>query len=128
MQAPSLNSAFHWSQSMRMLHKTLNARRKDLKLTYEDVHAALLRRMHAGEVKPPSLAVIGHWFNGTRRPRNMEHLRALCGVLDLTLDEATGGAPHTAATASEQMLLDETRHLDESSVQLLLAMARGLRK
>lgn len=128
MQAPSLNSVFLWSQPLRMLHKILNARRKALGLTYEDVHKALNRLAWSGDAKAPSLAVVGHWLNGTRRPRNMDHLRALCAVLDLSIDEATGGQPHTAATASEQLMLEAIRKLDEPSIQLLLAMAQGLRK
>lgn len=127
MQALRIQLAFSGSHPLRMLHRTLNERRKQIGLTYEDVHDRLQRWKWSDTVRAPSLAVVGHWFNGTRRPRNMEHLRALCGVLDISIDEATGGQPHTAATAIEQALLAEARTLDDESIQLLIAMARRLK-
>lgn len=70
---------------MTMLHSTLNARRKALGMTYDAVHAALeLYRWPEG-VTCPAWSTVGRWLNGTRTPRNVEHLRALCAVLGLSL-------------------------------------------
>ena len=108
------------------LHDTLNARRKMRGLTYEEVHEKLLAYPWSHGVKPPSLAVVGHWFNGTRRPRYMEHLRALCEVLDLTLDEAVKGAPAEAKTGVEQAMLEALRSMSAAKAEALLAVAKGM--
>ena len=111
---------------MMRLDEILNARRTQLGWTYEEVHARLESYAWPPGVQPPSLPVVGHWFNGRRRPRKMEHLRALCDVLDLSLDEAIGGTAEPA-TAVEQQMLQAMRELDPAAVELLLAMAAKLK-
>lgn len=113
---------------MTRLNDNLNARRLELGLTYEQVHELLARYPWPVGVKPPSLAVVGHWFNGTRRPRNMEHLRGLCDVLEMTLDEAIKGAPNEAATGLEQALLDAVRDMEGADAEMILANAQRLRR
>lgn len=110
------------------LHETLTARRLEKGWTYEQVHERLERYPWSPGVKPPSLPVVGHWFNGTRRPRKMEHLRGLCDVLDLSLDEAIKGAPAEAKTGMEQAMLDALRDVPDDSQELALAMLRKLRR
>lgn len=108
---------------MRPLHETLNARRKLRGLTYEQVHEALShKRWHKAQA--PSLPTVGHWFNGTRKPRHMEHLRALCDVLDLSLDEVYGMKAGEAKTETEMALLSAAREADDEDVQLALAILR----
>lgn len=95
-------------------------------MTYADVHELLARRNWSAGVQAPSLAVVGHWFNGRRRPRSMEHLRGLLDVLDLSLDEAIRGAPMEAVTAAENAMLQRMRAMSDEDVVLLLAMAEKL--
>ena len=54
----------------------------------------------------------------------MEHLRALCVVLDVSLDEAVRGAPAEAKTGEEQVMLDLFRASGDEGRQLLLAMGK----
>lgn len=58
----------------------------------------------------------------------MEHLRGLCDVLDLSLDEAIKGAPAEAKTGMEQAVLDALRDVPDDSQELALAMLRKLRR
>lgn len=53
----------------------------------------------------------------------MDHLRGLCDVLELSLDEAVRGAPGEAKTAVEQRMLDVMRDLSDADQEMLLAMA-----
>lgn len=56
----------------------------------------------------------------------MEHLKALCDVLGLSLDEAIKGAPEQATTATEQAMLDTMRRLSDTDAEILLAMAKRM--
>ncbi|MGF2040650.1 MAG: hypothetical protein RMZ43_036080, partial [Nostoc sp. CmiVER01] len=76
---------------MRSFQETIDARRRDLGLTVEDVFERLDRYAWPPDAKPPALATLGHWFNGTRRrPRAMIHIKALCDVLELEMGCAFG--------------------------------------
>lgn len=57
----------------------------------------------------------------------MEHLRGLCDVLEMTVDEAVKGAPHEAATGIEQAILAAVRDMGDADAEILLAMARRMR-
>ena len=117
------------SQSVSQLSTNINARRLELGLTYEQVYDALLRYPWPAGIKPPSLAVVGHWFNGGRRPRKMEHLVGLCEVLGLTLDEAAGRPTTEASTDEEQALLEAFRRLTGGADrEYLLGMALQMGK
>lgn len=113
---------------MNHLHSNINAKRRELGLTYEQVHERMSQYPWPVGVKSPSLAVIGHWFNGTRRPRKMEHLRGLCDVLEMTVDEAVKGAPNEAATGIEQAILAAVRDMDDVDAEMILALAQRARK
>ena len=49
---------------MSRLSDNLNGRRLELELTYEKVWEKLQDYPWPPGIKPPSLAVVGHWFNG----------------------------------------------------------------
>jgi transcriptional regulator with XRE-family HTH domain len=115
------------SHNMMRLHETLNARRIELGLTYEQVQERLDRYPWPAGIAPPKLPTVGHWFNGTRRPRNMQHLRGLCDVLDLSIDEAVKGAPNEAQTGVEQRMLDLLRSISDADGEMLLAMGERLK-
>lgn len=116
------------SQAMRQSHEILDARRRSLGLTYEDVHEKLEEYAHRHGIKVPAIATVGHWFNGTRRPRGMEHLKALCDVLGLSVDEVVGQRPIQAQTDLQQVILSGLNELDEEQQQLVAAMVAGLRR
>ena len=116
------------SHPMTRLNEMLNARRLLKGWTYEQVHERLERYPWPRGVSAPSLAVVGHWFNGTRRPRSMDHLRGLCDILDMSLDEAVKGAPAEAQTGAEQRMLDAMRTLGDADIEMLLAMAARMEK
>lgn len=56
----------------------------------------------------------------------MVHLRGLCDVLDMTLDDAVKGAAEQAATGVEQALLEAVRKLPDADAEMLLAMAKRM--
>ena len=56
----------------------------------------------------------------------MQHLKALCDVLGITLDEAVRGAPEEAATGVEQAMLDALRRMSPAKAESLLAVAKGM--
>lgn len=115
------------SQSVQSLHQTINARRIEKGLTVEQVYDLMLRYRWQPGVRPPALPTVGHWFNGTRRPRNMEHLKALCQALDLTVDEAIGSASLEAQTAVEQRMLSILRDLEPAQAEALLVTGEAMR-
>lgn len=112
---------------MSRLSENLNARRIELDLTYESVWEALQDYPWPPGIKPPSLSVVGHWFNGGRRPRKMEHLKGLCDVLGISIDAAAGAASKEARTDEEQVLLDAFRQMESGQDrEMLLANALHL--
>lgn len=56
----------------------------------------------------------------------MVHLRGLCDVLEMTLDDAVKGAAAQAATGVEQALLEAIRKMPDADAEMLLAMARRM--
>lgn len=116
------------SQPVSRLSENLNARRLALGLTYEQVWEALQTWDWPEGVKPPSLSVVGHWFNGERRPRKLEHLQGLAAVLRMTLDEAASGAEVNANTAMEHAVLSGLRELSDADAQVVLAVIEQLKK
>lgn len=113
---------------MSRLSDNINARRQELGLTYEQVWDALFKYEWPEGVKPPSVTVVGHWFNGRRRPRKMEHLRGLCDVLGMTLDQAAGGPTEEAQTDEEAALLSAFRAAAGADREYLLATAAMMAK
>jgi hypothetical protein len=115
------------SHSVQPLHQTINARRVEMGLTVEQVYDRIRRYRWLPGVRPPALPTVGHWFNGTRRPRNMEHLKALCQALDLTVDEAIGSDTMEAQTALEQRMLAVLRDLEPAQAEALLITGEAMR-
>lgn len=58
----------------------------------------------------------------------MEHLKALCDVLDLSIDEAVRGRPSEAVTGLEGAMLETLRALPPEQGQALLALASSMVK
>lgn len=103
------------------LHTLFSESLADRKWTYEELHARLMDYSWTPGVKPPALATVGHWCNGTRRPRKMEHLAAMCQVLDLSLDDVLVQNEDEAKTAIEQKVIRGLRGLDPAQQEYVLA-------
>lgn len=58
----------------------------------------------------------------------MEHLRGLCDVLGLTLDQAAGGRSEEAQTDEEQAMLQAFRAATGADREYLLATAAVMAK
>jgi transcriptional regulator with XRE-family HTH domain len=102
---------------MRQLHEKLNELRRAKGFTYEEVQHKLEERgIHL------SHATVGHWFNGTRKPRSMKHLQALCAVLETSLSAVVDDDFTYAESDREQVLLDQFRSMtaEQQSAYLVL--------
>lgn len=91
---------------MRSLHETLNSLRLALGYTYEDVQEKLSKR--GIDV---SASTVGHWFTGTRRPRNLKMLGQLCEVLESRLSQVLEEHVEYAKNDHEMLLLTQFRHM-----------------
>jgi transcriptional regulator with XRE-family HTH domain len=111
---------------MATFNTNINARRLALGLTYEDVWSRMSDRKYSEGVDPPSISAVGNWFNGQRRPRHMEHLLALCDVLQISIEDAAGsdGLPVTDTQAA---LLQAVHGLSDAQIQALLALAHTMK-
>lgn len=103
---------------MRQLNEKLDVLRRELGYTYEDVQEKLeARGVH---VTP---AAVGHWFNGTRKPRSMKHLMALCSVLNTSIAAIVGDDIEIVESAKEQVILKQFRAMSPEQQAALLALA-----
>lgn len=103
------------------LHTVFSEARDALTWTNEVLHERLTAYPWPVGVNPPALATVGHWCNGTRRPRNMEHLRAMCVTLGLSLDEVILSNEDEAKTAFEQKIIRGVRELSPEWQEHVLA-------
>lgn len=106
------------SRNMRRLNEKLDELRRSLGYTYDDVHEKLEQR--GINVTP---AAVGHWFNGTRTPRSMKSLSALCAILETTLDAITNDEIEVADDAREMMMLKQFRAMSADQQSAMLALA-----
>lgn len=105
---------------MRTLHENLEARRKELGMTIAKVHAKLaLKGVNL------SASTVGHWFNGRGKPREMDHLKALCEVLETSISEMAGEDPEFARNGFESTLLKEIRNMRQAQREAMLAMIKA---
>ncbi len=110
------------SHVMSALATNLDNRRRQLGLTLADVHADL--SLKGVQVSP---STVGHWFTGERRPRQMEHLKALCEVLQTSISQMAGEDPEFAQDAFESVLLKEGRSLSVAQREAVLAMLHAMK-
>jgi hypothetical protein len=112
---------------MRQFHEIIDQRRQDLGLTVEDVFERLDHYRWPKGTKAPALASVGHWFNGTRkRPRDMNHVRAICSVLELEIGEAFGEDSAHAQTDVEQVMLKKLRKLSPDDQEIAMTLIESL--
>jgi transcriptional regulator with XRE-family HTH domain len=105
---------------MRTLHDNLDARRAELGYTIAQVHAKLALM---GLKLSPS--TVGHWFTGRGKPRKMEHLKALCEVLETSISVMAGEDPEFARNGFESTLLKEIRNMSPAQREAMLALIKA---
>lgn len=107
---------------MSAISDNLTARREFLGLTVPQVHAALTLR---GVVVAES--TIYGWFNGNRGVRKMEHLKALCEVLQTDLNTITGDDVEIAEGPVPVSIVRELANLSETQKEAVLATIRAMK-
>lgn len=107
---------------MSQLSLNLTARRESLGLTVPDVHAQLNRRGF-----PVAFSTVAGWFNGSRGVRKMEHLKALCAILQTDLNTLTGDDIEVAEGPIDATVVRELRDLSQVQREAVLAVIRTMR-
>ncbi|AVH89990.1 hypothetical protein AL480_03750 [Stenotrophomonas maltophilia] len=107
---------------MSTLSVNLTARRELLGLNIPQVHAALtLRGVSVAE------STVYGWFNGSRGVRKMEHLKALCEVLQTDLNSLTGDEVEVAEGPLPASIVRELSGLSEVQQQAVLATIKAMK-
>lgn len=107
---------------MSALSQNLTARRESLGLTVPQVHAALtLRGINVAE------STVYGWFNGSRGVRNMEHLRALVGVLQTEVDRMLGDEAEVVEGTTQVMIARELHGLSDLQMEAVLATIKAMK-
>lgn len=116
LKAPT---AYH---PMSRLSDNLTARRKQLGLTVPQVHAAL-QLMGVDVAKP---TVYG-WLNGNRGFQNMDHLEAVCKVLQTDITSIRRGDIEIAEEPKDVQLYRDIKKLDDEKREIVHALIRSLK-
>jgi transcriptional regulator with XRE-family HTH domain len=119
---PSVIRSAGASQPVSQLSDNLTSRRDELGLSGPDVHAAL-NRMGIDV----AYSTVAGWFNGSRGVRKMDHLKALCAVLQTDLNTMAGDEIEVMEGKVDVAIAREARDLSPSQKELLLALARSLK-
>jgi len=100
---------------MRPLHEKLQEARLAKGMTI----AAVARAMP--EVGP---AIVGHWFRGKRKPQ-LDNLRRLAQILEVSMAALVADDPDFAHTAEEKLSLHLMRDMSPEMRQAMLAMMKA---
>jgi transcriptional regulator with XRE-family HTH domain len=112
----------HPSQPMTLLSDNLTARRDSLGLSVPQVHAALNAR--GIDV---AFSTVAGWFNGSRGVRKMEHLKALCAVLQTDLNSLGKDEIEVAEGPVDSTVIRELRDLAPAQREAVLAVIRTMK-
>lgn len=104
------------SQTLTPLARNLRAALDSKGLKQADVIRAF------PEVSP---AIVGHWFTGRRQPQ-LDNLRKLADILDVSLAALVAEDPEYAQTAEEKLALRMMRDASPEVRQAILAMLRAM--
>lgn len=107
---------------MSQLSDNLTARRETLGLNVPQVHQELNRRG-----VPVAFSTVAGWFNGSRGVRNMEHLKALCEVLQTDLNTLTGDEAEVAEGPIPATIVRELAGLSPTQQEAVLATIRAMK-
>lgn len=110
------------SQPMTHLSDSLTTRRESLGLSVPQVHAALNAR--GVDV---AFSTVAGWFNGNRGVRKMEHLKALCVVLQTDLNTLMGDEVEIAEGPVDVTVVRELRELTPTQRESVLAVIRAMK-
>ncbi|MEN5338942.1 hypothetical protein ABE583_02970 [Stenotrophomonas sp. TWI143] len=107
---------------MSALSINLTARRESLGLTVPQVHKALtLLGINVAD------STVYGWFNGSRGVRKMEHLKALCEVLQTDLNTLTGDEVEVAEGPLPASIVRELSGLTATQQEAVLATIRAMK-
>lgn len=106
------------SEFLRLLALRLNAARKARGLKVADVARAM------PEV---SSGIVGHWFRGIRKPQ-LDNLRKLASILEVSLSSLLEDDPQTAVTKEERLALEMLRSMTPELRQATLALMKAQSK
>lgn len=107
---------------MTLLSDNLTARRESLGLSVPQVHAALNRLGY-----DVAFSTVAGWFNGSRGVRKMDHLKALCAVLETDLNTMTGDEVEIVEGKVDVALAREIRELSPAQRESILSMIRSMK-
>lgn len=88
----------------------------------KDVHAAL-DRLGVGV----AYSTVAGWFNGSRGVRDMQHLRALCDVLQTDMNTLTSGSIAVVEGKVPVQIQRELEGMTPEAQELVLAVIRNMR-
>lgn len=107
---------------MSQLSDNLTVRREALGLSVPQVHQELNRLGF-----PVAFSTVAGWFNGSRGVRKMEHLKALCVVLQTDLNSLTGEEIEVAEGPIPASIVRELAELSPVQKEAVLAMIRAMK-
>lgn len=79
------------------------------------------------ELIPMNESTVSLWLSGARTPR-MKNLERLAQALGIEMAELWEGPEATPVNAVQQAMIDEMGQLEDSQQEILLALARSMRK
>lgn len=107
---------------MTQLSDNLTTRRKTLGLSVPKVHETLNRLGY-----DVGFSTVAGWFNGSRGIRDMEHLKALCVVLQTDLNTLGGSEIAVAEGKVEVAIVRELEGLLPMQREAILATIRAMK-
>jgi transcriptional regulator with XRE-family HTH domain len=107
---------------MTKLSDKLTDQRIALRLTVTDVHKQLNR-----EGYDVAFSTVAGWFNGSRGVRKMEHLQALCRVLQTDVRSIVDGEIEVTENAMQTAIAREIRDMSPVQQELVLALIRNMK-
>lgn len=107
---------------MSKISDNLTARRRELQLSIPEVHVALGRLGY-----DVAYSTVAAWFNGNRSVRKMEHLKALCTVLQTDLNTLAGDEIEIADGQIEATIVRELRGVSPQQREAVLALIRTMK-
>jgi transcriptional regulator with XRE-family HTH domain len=111
------------SQSMTQLSSNLTARRESLGLSVPQVHAELNRRGY-----PVAFSTVAGWFNGSKKGiRKMEHLKALCVILQADMDSLTSDEIEVSVGPLHASVARELKEFSPVQLEILRALIRDMK-
>jgi len=110
------------SQPVKLLALNLTTQRERLGLSVPQVHEAL--SLLGVSV---AFSTVAGWFNGSRGVRDMEHLKALCKVLETDMNTLTGSSIVVVEGKIPVQVQKELEGMTPEAQELVLALIRNMK-